>query len=408
MSAEAQSARAHIDSLIDGLKAMEQIDLSNMANQFDRFNQILGETQKTTTSVLNKFVTTGKFDWKSLLRTPFQGGIDQTLGQVVPNLFKGLYRQAPATNNPAIPSGSPTDSMNSGLGFLGNMFGFGGQTASNLQSSNTPNVAAFAPKTTPITPPIATTQPIPVEVAPSAVAPLKVEVVNTPVNTPVDPGFTIPPMPKDQFEGMPERMIRTETPYGYIELPESDTNRIFGTPTPQPQSNIGGNALGLIGSLTGGNKYTGLLSQLGGLFGLSFADGGMVPRDPKFDKFREGDNPVAEALRREGVGSVIAALTPGERVLTVSESRYYQAMFPEGIKNYADGGVVGNIKPIPLNLDQRKIDNRGDSNEFNFNINNGDGGRSGGMTKEMVKEFESAVTAVMLKHKRSRSGLVPN
>jgi hypothetical protein len=83
-------------------------------------------------------------------------------------------------------------------------------------------------------------------------------------------------------------------------------------------------------------------------------------------------------------------------------------MFPEGIKNYADGGVVGNIKPIPLNLDQRKIDNRGDSNEFNFNISDGDGGRSGGMTKEMVKEFENAVTAVMLKHKRSRSGLVPN
>lgn len=67
---------------------------------------------------------------------------------------------------------------------------------------------------------------------------------------------------------------------------------------------------------------------------------------------------------------------------------------------------MGNIKPIPLNLDQSKIDNRGDSNEFNFDIKNG-GGSDAKMTKENLKEMENAVVAVLLKQKRARTGLVP-
>jgi hypothetical protein len=200
--------------------------------------------------------------------------------------------------------------------------------------------------------------------------------------------FVAPPMPKSQFEGKP----------GYV--------------APQQQSSLGGDALGLIASMFGGkgkqsSGVTSLISGLGGLFGLSFADGGEVPTDSKFNQYRQGNDPIAQALKREGSDSIIAALTPGERVLTVSESRYYQAMFPKGIKNYADGGVVGDIKPIPLALDQRKIDNRGDKNEFNFNIDGSDAKQSGAMGKQQIKEFENAVTAVLLKQKRARTGLVP-
>lgn len=472
---KAVAARAHIDGLISGVKELASIELSNMADQFDRFNQVLGETQKTTQSVLEKFVKTGKFDWKAILRTPLEGGISQIMSQVTGSLFGGLYRKAPATNSPGLPDGTkPAESTDGGVGFIGNLFGFGGQAASNLQptlqSQSTPSRLALpSVKTGQIAdrvvsqPEIAqpkgrsildadgmanipmpgggnyrvpreqaisegfmrldgssTNQP---EVKPEIkIAPLEPQTIAAPEVTiePIAPQTITAPTDDTSFD---VRQLPLKGRSNVVNFkPKFDPNTIVPPPMPvdqyegisgyvapkQQQRSSGGDALGLLGmipGLGGAGKYMGLLGKLGGLFGLGFADGGLVPKDSKFGEFRQGDDPIGAALRKEGSNSVIAALTPGERVLTLSESRYYETMFPQGIKGYADGGIVGNIKPIPLNLDQSKIDNRGDSNEFNFDIKNG-GGNDAKMTKDNVKELENAVVAVLLKQKRARTGLV--
>lgn len=446
LTPEAESARNSIDALILGLKQMESIELSNIANQFDRFNQVLGETQKNTQSVLEKFVKTGKFDWKSLLRTPLEGGISQIMSQVTSSLFGGLYRKnLPAESQlqsaitpqvrsitPQVQSIAPQSTYSQDYSNItpaqpttprSSMIGPDGMANIPIPGGGnyrvTPDQAISEGfmrldgtstsepdiKITPLEPqtigaPEVTIEPITPQTipAPQLIAddnsfdvqqlPLKGRSNIVDFKPKFNPNLvTPPPMPVNQFEGMP----------GYV-VPKSQ------------QRSSGGDAMSLLSmipGLGGAGKYMGLLGKLGGLFGMGFADGGMVPSDSKFSEFRQGNDPIGAALRKEGANSVIAALTPGERVLTVSESRYYETMFPQGIKGYADGGVVGNIKPIPLNLDQSRIDNRGDSNEFNFDIKNG-GGNDAKMTKENLREMENAVVAVLLKQKRARTGLVPN
>jgi hypothetical protein len=84
--------------------------------------------------------------------------------------------------------------------------------------------------------------------------------------------------------------------------------------------------------------------------------------------------------------------------------RYYDSMFPKGIEGYKDGGIVGGIRPLALSLDPDKVGGREGNNEFNFNIDGGSNNQSK-MDKGQIKDFENAVTAVLLKHKRAKTGL---
>jgi archaellum component FlaC len=403
---EAKQAREEIDKLIKGFYDLEASDLSNMAAQFDRLNEVIGETQKATTGVLTEFVKTGKFDWKKILTTGLDKGIEQIMGQVVPNLFGGLYRKPAAVNNATSPNLSKLppvlDLLPSGPSKQGRW--------SNITLDTQPMSSPLQPKLD--------TQPMRSPLQP------KIDTPSTPVSVvlagkegiapiPVTIEGGIPPAPTSQYEGM---LAGDESlnKYGSAEYIQGAAIAPQITIAPQILGAVGGllsgggkggRGLGLsniLGGLIGGGTGS-MLGSIGGLFG--FADGGIVPKDSRFNGMRSGNDPIAKALRKEGNNSVIAALTPGERVLTLSESRYYQAMFPRGIEGYKDGGVVGNVRPIPLSLDRGKIDNRGDNNEFNFNIGGDSGDKRGQMDKGQIKDFENAVTAVLLKHKRAKTGL---
>ena len=104
---------------------------------------------------------------------------------------------------------------------------------------------------------------------------------------------------------------------------------------------------GLFGSLLGGGGGGGFGSILGGLFGFkdggvvpSYANGGLVAPVSGMAMMREGTGAIADALKKEGPNSVLAALTPGEIVLTVAQSRAYQEMGLDEVLNFSQGGTV--------------------------------------------------------------------
>jgi hypothetical protein len=79
-------------------------------------------------------------------------------------------------------------------------------------------------------------------------------------------------------------------------------------------------------------------------------------------------------------------------------------MFPQGIRGYKDGGLVGDIKPIPINLDRSRIESS--NTNVSFNIDNR--GVEGGGTRDrgLMQELEHAVTNVLIKHKRANTGSI--
>lgn len=108
-------------------------------------------------------------------------------------------------------------------------------------------------------------------------------------------------------------------------------------------SGLGGGIASLFGSLFGG-AGGGIFSLLGGLLGggglLNFSDGGSVPTVPNHKAYAKGDGAIAEALKREGHNAVLAALTPGERVLTVAQAKRYDELNVDQVLNFKRGGVV--------------------------------------------------------------------
>jgi tape measure domain-containing protein len=117
----------------------------------------------------------------------------------------------------------------------------------------------------------------------------------------------------------------------------------------------GGGGGGLFGGGGGGGGIGGLL---GGLFG--FADGGIVPGHPGHQRLRDRPDEIGYALRREGPDSVLATLTPGEMVLTRSQTRSYLAMQSRAgyalgaahkgdrIQRFSEGGIVRGNFPIAV------------------------------------------------------------
>ena len=79
---------------------------------------------------------------------------------------------------------------------------------------------------------------------------------------------------------------------------------------------------------------------------LDLQPGGDVPHAGRaFDGYRQGYGAISAALRKEGPNSVLAALTPGERVLTNAESQTYVQY--KNLFNFAAGGVVpGAFTPV--------------------------------------------------------------
>jgi tape measure domain-containing protein len=125
----------------------------------------------------------------------------------------------------------------------------------------------------------------------------------------------------------------------------------------------------IFGSVAGGNKNQGggsnFLSTIGGFLG--FAEGGEVPADGSFQQMRSGNNPIAQALRREGSNAVMAALTPGERVLNLRETAAYHAQFPQGILNYATGGIAGETANMGAMIPAGSVIGGGNiGGDFNF------------------------------------------
>ncbi|BAS54245.1 hypothetical protein NIES2135_05050 [Leptolyngbya boryana NIES-2135] len=83
---------------------------------------------------------------------------------------------------------------------------------------------------------------------------------------------------------------------------------------------------------------------------LNFSGGGDVPAISG-NSFRSGYGEISAALQREGPNAVLSALTPGEKVLDITEAMQYRRMFPNGIgsvANFAMGGDVGGIAPIAM------------------------------------------------------------
>lgn len=77
-----------------------------------------------------------------------------------------------------------------------------------------------------------------------------------------------------------------------------------------------------VGAAAGGGA-----GGLGGIFSMifGFVDGGEV-RPMDHGDLRKRPDAIGQALRKEGPNSVLAALTPGERVLTIPERIQYERM----------------------------------------------------------------------------------
>ena len=88
----------------------------------------------------------------------------------------------------------------------------------------------------------------------------------------------------------------------------------------------------------GGGGGGGIGGGIGKLFG--FAEGGVVDSVGNSGQgLRDRPDAIGSALRKEGPNSVLATLTPGEMVLTVSQTRRYLGM---GLHDQVSGNTPGN------------------------------------------------------------------
>lgn len=108
---------------------------------------------------------------------------------------------------------------------------------------------------------------------------------------------------------------------------------IFGMGKGASKSSEGG----IWDALMGSNPEFAIADTALKIFG--FKDCGVV--DPvDHSDYRKGTNPIAKALQREGSRSVLAALTPGEMVLNLEQTRRYHELGVDRVLNFREGGVV--------------------------------------------------------------------
>jgi len=105
--------------------------------------------------------------------------------------------------------------------------------------------------------------------------------------------------------------------------------------------------VGLFGSSDGGlfDSLTGLTGDSLGFSSFGFYAGGMVPNYATGGIASPSSSAIADALDRERKASgkipVLAALTPGEMVLTVDQAKKFQQLQLGKVLNFDNGGVVG-------------------------------------------------------------------
>lgn len=104
----------------------------------------------------------------------------------------------------------------------------------------------------------------------------------------------------------------------------------------------GGMGMGASAAPSGGGMggTMGTVMQLGMSLIGGMKDGGIV-ESADHQMYRSGYGAISEALKREGSGAVLAALTPGEVVLTTQQAEIYQRLGIDEVLNFKDGGVVG-------------------------------------------------------------------
>lgn len=95
----------------------------------------------------------------------------------------------------------------------------------------------------------------------------------------------------------------------------------------------------LFGGLFGGGGGGGLLGIDLTTPVFNFASGGEVPAIAA-NSYRDGYGKISEALKKEGSNSVLAALTPGELILSVRQSKKFKQLGMDRVLNFADGGIV--------------------------------------------------------------------
>lgn len=120
---------------------------------------------------------------------------------------------------------------------------------------------------------------------------------------------------------------------------------------------------GLFGSIINSGNAGGGGGFLGTILKsvFNFSEGVDEVPEGDFSGYRKGMGPISEALVREGPNSVLAALSPGERVLTVAENKTYplliasaqrrDAMGINKVVNFKRGGVVGAPPPAVPSAD---------------------------------------------------------
>lgn len=105
---------------------------------------------------------------------------------------------------------------------------------------------------------------------------------------------------------------------------------------------LGGGGGGLFSGLLGGGAV-GLAYSGGYVSGAgivpNYADGGDVAAIPG-SPFSKGYGNISAALQKEGRGAVLAALTPGEIVLSVRQARKFRELGMQRVLNFSAGGTV--------------------------------------------------------------------
>lgn len=146
---------------------------------------------------------------------------------------------------------------------------------------------------------------------------------------------------------------------------------------------------GMFGGGAGMGGGGGILSILG------FADGGTIPR-ADHSSLRQGRGAIAEALRREGPNSVLAALTPGERVLNLAQTRALEAHpVRDEILNFARGGLV------PGGAMTAAMQRGGDSATINLSVQGGESS-TGTDWRMVARVAQQAATAEIGRQKKPR------
>jgi hypothetical protein len=166
------------------------------------------------------------------------------------------------------------------------------------------------------------------------------------------------------------------------------TSKILDFAVNQMVSSIFGGMMGGGGGMFGGGGGGGGLMSIFG-----FADGGDIEPQPQQKQLRDRKDAIGAALRKEGPNSILAALTPGELVLTVSQTKaFYDAGLDREVPGFAMGGIVpGGSSPGGASSSGSSRGSGGNSAPtINLNVNGGGDGIDYNRVAKMARQAAGA------------------